>query len=589
MQTVKENVTGFNGTVTGDVTFYPSSEVFTINNASSFLLTPTLNIVSGFSFDMVVSVNGMAITSYSLLEMNGVSISRTGNNIVIVINGTTTTVSLIEDWYICLSVRYQNGVTSVRYSNTPFPSASAEVARETFDLPAGKIKMLEGAAGASLNICRGSSPRYDAVGDSIVYKAVQTGTQRHYWKNIYAPNATKYGTLTENNGVASGFSTSNYYNATLININNNNFDLVAKVYGYSTSQDNPVYANKDSRGYLPKIVVHKQGTIQVSLSNSTSGWNVCDFGSTESIPSDAWVWIKVSYDGTAYTINTSLDGQVYTEIGRYATTTTYSQNLNTIGACYDTGSTGLKTGYGGQIDLTGCYLNINGERVWDGVNVTGRITATAEDYDFYTDETVYKCWGRPSATIFESSTAGSYTANLESGNYNVILVGGGGGGVSTSNRGGHGFAAGGGSGGYSLIENVFIEGGEYTVVVGGGGARALYGQDNTDHYAGDGGDSYITIQSGILSAGGGGGGHSRYNSNYGGVSTGGAGGSGSTISGNSGNRTGESYNTTTAGGASVYGGYGVGGNGCATNPGGSLAGNTKSGTDGYVKIFYLGE
>lgn len=234
-----------------------------------------------------------------------------------------------------------------------------------------------------------SSDPYDYITTENIYKAVPA-TQRHYWKNIYAPNATKYGTPSENNGIASGFSLDNYYNADLININNNNFDLVAKVYGYSTSRDNPVYANKDPRGYLPKIVVRKQGTIQVSLSNSTSGWNVCDFGSTESIPSDAWVWIKVSYDGTAYTINTSLDGQVYTEIGRYATTTTYSQNLNTIGACYDTGSTGLKTGYGGQIDLTGCYLNINGERVWDGVNVTGRITATAEDYDYYTDETVYK-------------------------------------------------------------------------------------------------------------------------------------------------------------------------------------------------------
>lgn len=213
-----------------------------------------------------------------------------------------------------------------------------------------------------------------AVKENNVYKAV-SAIGRYYWKNRYAPNATKYGTLTENNGVASGFSTSNYYNTTLININNNNFDLVAKVYGYSTSHDNPVYANEYLRLYLPKIVVRKQGTIQVSLSNSTSGWNVCDFGSVESIPSDAWVWIKVSYDGTAYTINTSLDGQLYTEIGRYATTTTYSQDLNTIGACYDTSSSGLKTGYGGQIDLTGCYLNINGERVWDGVNVTSRVPA----------------------------------------------------------------------------------------------------------------------------------------------------------------------------------------------------------------------
>ena len=187
-------------------------------------------------------------------------------------------------------------------------------------------------------------------------------------------------------------------------------------------------------------------------------------------------------------------------------------------------------------------------------------------------------------TLFEKTAAGTYTFSLaHPARVCITLVGGGGGGISTSNSGGNGFAAGGGSGGYSYYETI-LEKGNYTVVVGDGGARALYGQDNTDHTAGNGGDSSITIPSGRLYAQGGRGGFSRYQSNYGGASTGGAGGWGNAKSGKQGQRVGEAYNTATDGGASVYNGYGKGGNGCATNPGGSLQGNTTNGGTGYVKI-----
>lgn len=229
------------------------------------------------------------------------------------------------------------------------------------------------------------------VKDGNIYKAIQSGTITHYWKNSYAINATKYGTLTENNGVASGFSTSNYYNAGLINIDSHNFEIGFKVYGYSTSHDNPVYANQTSRKYLPRIFVKTSGEISVLIANGTSSWDVCNLTTTETIPNNTWVWCKVIFDGTAYTVNTSLNGQTWDEIGRYATTAKYSQNLNTVGACYDTGSTGLKQGYGGQIDFTGCYFNIDGVRVWDGSYISSRTEVTsADNYDYTTTENVYK-------------------------------------------------------------------------------------------------------------------------------------------------------------------------------------------------------
>ena len=68
-----------------------------------------------------------------------------------------------------------------------------------------------------------------------------------------------------------------------------------------------------------------------------------------------------------------------------------------------------------------------------------------------------------------------------------------------------------------------------------------------------------------------------------GIRIAGVGGTGLTQNGNNGN-TGSGYNVGFPGGASVYNGYGKGGNGTATNPGGSLIGNTTNGGSGYVKI-----
>lgn len=156
--------------------------------------------------------------------------------------------------------------------------------------------------------------------------------------------------------------------------------------------------------------------------------------------------------------------------------------------------------------------------------------------------------------IYESSTAGTSTVELEEGIYEVYCIAGGGGGHKQSVA----VVSGGGSGsGY--IGQIKIPKGSYQIIVGAGGQR---GKDSGTN----GGNS--SIGSLITAYGGGGGNDGR-----------GAGGSIPTlnatevsrtlmVAGNNGNK----YNP----GASVYSSYGAGGRPEA------------NGSSGYVKIVYKG-
>lgn len=175
--------------------------------------------------------------------------------------------------------------------------------------------------------------------------------------------------------------------------------------------------------------------------------------------------------------------------------------------------------------------------------------------------------------VFESSTAGTYPVNITGdGLYEVYCIGGGGGGrYYTISEPSFSFSHhtinvkhmmyGGGSGS-GFIGIININAGNYSVIVGNGGATG-----NKSAAGKDGGDS--NIGSLITSKAGKGANHG-----------GGTGGAVPTISttavsttlnskGNSGSK---SY-----GGASLYNGYGAGGNAIS------------NGTAGYVKIVYKGQ
>lgn len=175
---------------------------------------------------------------------------------------------------------------------------------------------------------------------------------------------------------------------------------------------------------------------------------------------------------------------------------------------------------------------------------------------------------------FESSTPGTYPTSLNAGQYGIICVGGGGGGAQTGNTRSYNTGAG-GSGGYSN-ESVQLTVGTYEAIVGAGGAvsRAWW---STNTFGGQGGTSSFAGVEATGGEGGRAGGQGTY---------GGNGGTGTTANGNKGTN-GGGKNVSYAGGASVYNGYGKGGNGYSGNA--STMAYSTDGTAGYVKVTCFSE
>ena len=289
-----------------------------------------------------------------------------------------------------------------------------------------------------------------------------------------------------------------------------------------------------------------------------------------------------------YKVQASDDNAIWVDIKTGATSsgviTTITENIN-INQAYKYW----------RIFVVDVWNNNNGVAI-DNVTITAVtveetiVPATADDYDFYTEEEFYQCWGSAPETIFESSTGGSYTVNLEAtGNYEITCVGGGGAAAMRGVYDDKGYGWGGGSGGaYKGIFN--LAAGSYNVIVGAannntkaqsGNTQTLNPSDTTTH------DSSI---SGVLTCGGGGAAH--YNTSY--VGAAGAApvfyimpesttlnSAGRAGSYNSGGK-GSAAAATCAGGASVYLDYGKG-QGCKTSEYAAKR-SWINGTNGYVRI-----
>lgn len=179
----------------------------------------------------------------------------------------------------------------------------------------------------------------------------------------------------------------------------------------------------------------------------------------------------------------------------------------------------------------------------------------------------------PEQVVFESSIPGTYSFKPEgAGIYYIISVSGGAGGVG--GRGGNwSIGCSGSSGGLSELETK-LKKKEHTIEIGSGGAP----RTTNDGFGNPGGDTKITLgEETILAAGGA---KASFVKCYQGgpsYSTLGEVGIGITKNGNPGSSSGQG-DCNCNGGASVYQGYGTGGNG---NRYGGYAG-----VGGYVKIIY---
>lgn len=218
---------------------------------------------------------------------------------------------------------------------------------------------------------------------------------------------------------------------------------------------------------------------------------------------------------------------------------------------------------------------------------TETVEGTADDYDYYEDNTKSYMIKRtrtvlvPSETFLDTDMAGTYTLDLEAGDYEIIVVGAGGGGSRATKNS---LGASGGSGA-AFVGIVTLAAGSYEIVVGaaGVGSGASGGVNGAAGTA-----SYIKATVGsmtttIVNAGAGGGGVRDTSGGTAGtisITT----GSAMTVRSetiNSNGNAGVGYygGGSTSYTASVYDGYGFGGAGGWTQYGEGVAG-----ANGYVRI-----
>lgn len=173
-------------------------------------------------------------------------------------------------------------------------------------------------------------------------------------------NITVVGSLTDNEGVISGFSTSNY--ATVGNFIGTTADTIEFVIklntGSTLSANTFLYAGFSIQFYNGKLNLTGTGNIGTYTYSANTDY-----------------YIKVTYSNNTIECAYSTDGISYTIDGTISYTGTI-QNLIYLGWG------NVNNALSGSIDLNECYININGTRWWNGINLF-TYTENSNKHRFY--------------------------------------------------------------------------------------------------------------------------------------------------------------------------------------------------------------
>lgn len=189
-----------------------------------------------------------------------------------------------------------------------------------------------------------------------------------------------------NDLVVSGFSNGNYIKTPIINWGSTfTFELPLNIGALGRS--NQAYAATTGNQGL-NIGITGNGKLVQRVGNGST-WVSGEIAGITTFSANDVIYIKYTYDGTAYTLYSSLDGETWTTESSYASATNVFPSGKTInigtGRLADTGY------WGGSIDLKGFKLTVDGVpvRLTETVSLNDQ-TAVAQDLlscgDDYVDE-----------------------------------------------------------------------------------------------------------------------------------------------------------------------------------------------------------
>lgn len=194
----------------------------------------------------------------------------------------------------------------------------------------------------------------------------QDPTADYFPQPIHEINYTTIGTLTNNDDVISGFSSSNYallpdaFNPSGTWEQQWKFTTGASVSDYQriTGAEHDVHSGAN-------LVLHNE-KMQIWLTNSTGTWTINGGDSNENgnFVANTTYWVRVKYDGNKYVVSQSSDRQTFTDIITVNNPAKiYSAEPNTVGVGSLNGS---PSPFQGSIDMNDCYIKEGNTITWHG-------------------------------------------------------------------------------------------------------------------------------------------------------------------------------------------------------------------------------
>lgn len=216
--------------------------------------------------------------------------------------------------------------------------------------------------------------------DAYIQKWNPDGTETRLWssdidgaipvtgiKTIYQPSCIKnFETMPIVNGsIISGFTDTSAMTIgnVLDGLNTaDNFEMVFKVTtGNDISSEQYVFLGHGTFARDVVIFLYNSRWTMLLSSNGTD-YDIYNGISYETPSPNTTYWLKLKFSGTRYVLSLSEDGDSFKGIIRVdSSTKVVYNNEHHFGAVYRA----TDWYWRGSIDLSGCYVNINGNRVWD--------------------------------------------------------------------------------------------------------------------------------------------------------------------------------------------------------------------------------
>lgn len=176
-------------------------------------------------------------------------------------------------------------------------------------------------------------------------------------------NITVTGTITNNNGVISGFSSANYATVPTVPTNVTSYEIGCKfTVGTLDGTQQGVLANSKTNICTPQFCIQTNNKFGFNHSLADKTWSgAIDFEVIEG----GTYWAKAVWDGTTV----KLFYKTYKEDTWIQCSKTIKAETINWTESLGIGIDGVSLPFTGFVDLNECYIDINGSRWWDGVRL----------------------------------------------------------------------------------------------------------------------------------------------------------------------------------------------------------------------------